>query len=148
MRKYKLGIAVLTLLIILILIIIGQVGYFIYDQQRVVTYEQVLEREFKNLEEIDRIEIRHMNSEDRRFAREENTEIIHRLLEEPADMGLQKTSGFTSDFLYMIWSTHASLRIEIAENEIGIGTDIFRITNENKLLDFVQEIEEDLEWEE
>ncbi|MDQ0207367.1 hypothetical protein [Alkalicoccobacillus murimartini] len=148
MRQYKLGIAVLSLFIILILVIVGQAGYYVYDQVRVVTYEQVLEREHENLEEIEQVEFRISDSGDHRFVFEEDAELIQRLIEEPSEMGLQKTSGYTSELRYMIWFSPGSLWIDVSEEKILVGTDMYRVTNRNILFDLIQETEEDLEWEE
>ena len=148
MRQYKLGIAVLSLFIILILVIVGQAGYYVYDQVRVVTYEQVLEREHENLEEIEQVEFRTSDSGDHRFVFEEDAELIQRLIEEPSEMGLQKTSGYTSELRYMIRFSPGSLWIDVSEEKILVGTDMYRVTNQNILFDLIQETEEDLEWEE
>ena len=148
LRNYKLGMTVLIMLIILVLVIIGQFSYYVYDQQRIVTYDQALEREDEDLSQADRIEVRTRHlSEENRFAFEEDPEVIKSILEEPEEMRLQKTSGFSGDVHYTIFFSSPSTIIYVAENELGIGSETYSIKSQNILLDLVRELEEDLEWE-
>ncbi|MEN0645353.1 hypothetical protein MKY91_19495 [Alkalicoccobacillus gibsonii] len=152
MRNYKLGTLVLVMIGILILTVVGLGIYNWYDQTRVLSYEKVIEREYGSDVKFDDERITlwmYLPDGNLIYTGDETQELIETIIIGPANMKLQKTSGFTSRFRYRVSGTSAHLNLEATEREVGVGSDIYRVVGEdNQLLQAIEEIKDSVEWEE
>ncbi|MFK3936856.1 hypothetical protein ACI2JA_04995 [Alkalihalobacillus sp. NPDC078783] len=152
MRNYKLGTLVLVMIGVLVLTVVGLAIYNWYDHARVLSYEKVLEREYGSDIRYDegRIYLTMTRLEGYlSYSGDGNQELSEAIISEPANMQLQKTDRSTGGLQYMISGTPANLRIDVWEREVGVGSDIYRVVGEdNQLLQAIEEIKDDVEWEE
>ncbi|TSB47394.1 hypothetical protein [Alkalicoccobacillus porphyridii] len=151
MKNYKLAIIVLVLLITLILIIIGRIGYYVYDHVRIVMFEQVVEDQDWDVNEVEVTIVDGLGIDP--IAKIEEEDIMQRLMNEPADMELRKMrERVGADWLYRlnIRGGNYSGDVEVAEEYIGFRHEVYRVQNHNRLLEVIEELEEEgaLEWKE